>query len=383
MVTGDLLTGLVPLVTRPRTAAFSILAVMHHGTHEKQLSNLWAWMLDSEGSHNLGDEVQRIFVDEINRVGALGQPVSYGPYGVRQEQNTSEAGDGMDIADIILEDATTSIVIENYYTSDGHGHGYERYTQYGRRDGRRSIVVLLCETEVRSRLADGWENAPVLVYTRLLDRILERVADPIYQRQNPEQALFITNVHRHFTKKAILDSSKLIDFVDALCRNGEASRYGVNDQDGQAILLGDSLREAAIQRYGESRELLTKVKQRLRDFCAGTLIASLNESIGEPRFGGVKANWQGQWQYDVSLMPPEGGWRVSIAFGPTAAAQVDANSGRLRGLDLVPDFARLLVYTNDNQGLFSEVRVEEVLVGLSMDDTRLRDEVLQLVRLSG
>ena len=379
MVT-DLLNGLLPLISKPQSDVFSILEVMHHGTHEKQLSNLWAWLLNSEGSHNLGDAVQRIFIDGINRVGTLAQPVPYGPYGVRQEQNTSPSGEGMDIADIILEDADTSLVIENYYTSDGHGHGYDTYAKYGRRDGRRSVVVLLCETEVRSRLAHGWENAPVLVYTRLLDQIAAHVSEPSYQRENPEQSLFITNVHRHFTKQAILDSNELIDFVDALCRSGGAGRYGVNDQDGQAILLGDSLREAAIQRYGESRELLAKVKQRLRDFCAGTLIASLNESVGAARFGGVKSNWQGQWRYDVSLMPPEGDWLVSIAFGPTAAVQVEGMAGRLHSLGLEPDYTRLLVYTNDNRGFFSTVRLAEVLAGLSADDTRLRDEVLEVLR---
>lgn len=375
----NLLTGLVPMVSRSKTSAFSILEVMHHGTHEKQLSNIWAWMLNSEGSHKLGDGVQRVFIDEINRVGSFEQPVPYGPYGVRQEQNTSESGESRDIADIILEDSTTSIVIENYYTSDGHGHDYKKYEKYGSRDDRNSIVVLLCETEVRSRLTDEWENAPVLVYTKLLDRILELVTDPQYQRQNPEQALFITNVHRHFTKKAIMDSAELIDFVGVLCRNGEEGRYGTNNQNRQAILFGDSLREAAIQRYTESRDLLAKVKQNLGDFCKGTLISSLNDSIGESLFGGVKRDWQGKWQYDVSLKPTEGEWLVSIAFGPTAAELVREQSGRLHHLDLKQDFTKLLVYTQDNRALISEVSVADVLAGLSVDDVRLRNEVLQLI----
>jgi|GEM_PF-740478 len=374
-----LLLDLVPMVSKSKTASFSILEVIHHGTHEKQLSNLWAWMLDSEGNHKLGDGVQRIFIDEINRVGSLDQPVAYGPYGVRQEQNTSESGESRDVSDIILEDSTTSIVIENYYTSDGHGHDHKKYEKYGTREGRNGIVVLLCETEVRSRLTGGWENASVLVYTRLLDRILELVTDPQYQRQNPEQALFITNVHRHFTKKAIMDSAELIDFVNVLCQSGEEGRYGTNNQDRQAILFGDSLREAAIQRYTESRDLLAKVKRNLGDFCKGTLISSLNESIGESLFGGAKRDWQGKWQYDVSLKPAEGEWLVSIAFGPTAAELVREPSGRLHHLNLKQDFTKLLVYTRDNKALISEVSVADVLEGLSEADVRLRDEVLQLI----
>lgn len=382
MTADALLPWVIPVISHRPDKPFSILSVMHHGTHEKQLSNLWAWLLDVNGSHRLGDLVQRIFIDEVNRVGDLEDPVPYGPYGVRQEQNTSEAGESMDIADIVLEDGDTAIVIENYYTSDGHGHGYARYKAFGERDNRRSVVVLLCETEVRSRLTNGWENAPVVVYTRLLDHLLPNVIATDYATSNPEQAHFITNVQRHYTKKARVDHSKLIDLVDALCRSGEAERYGFKDQDRQAILLGDSLRESAIQQYTESREMLAKAKQRLRDFCLGTLIPSVNDSLGVQRFEGVQSNWQGRWLYDVSLLAPDDGWLVSIALGPTFAAQLEEAHGgvQVSNLNASPDFTKLLVHTRDKRGLMSDVGIAEVLSGLPSNDRRLHDEVLQLLQ---
>jgi hypothetical protein len=40
---------------------------MHHGTHEKQISNVFRWLLETEGNHHLGDTFLRIFIDEVNR----------------------------------------------------------------------------------------------------------------------------------------------------------------------------------------------------------------------------------------------------------------------------------------------------------------------------
>ncbi len=121
----QLVTSLVPILADRSEAEFNVFDVMHHGTHEKQLSNVFAWLLDTDGSHKLGDAFQRIFIDEANR--GLGRDllISKGEYSVRQEVNTSESGVGMDIADLVLKDDETTIVVENYYTSDGHGHSDE------------------------------------------------------------------------------------------------------------------------------------------------------------------------------------------------------------------------------------------------------------------
>jgi hypothetical protein len=60
------------------------------------------------------------------------------------------------------------IVVENYFTSDGHGHNYDGYLGLSQRDGRRGAVVLLCADEDSPLQAAGQENASVVTYGRLL-----------------------------------------------------------------------------------------------------------------------------------------------------------------------------------------------------------------------
>ena len=54
ILTTYLSTRLVPILCAAPKVGFNIFDVLHHGTHEKQLSNLFAWMLDARGSHSLG-----------------------------------------------------------------------------------------------------------------------------------------------------------------------------------------------------------------------------------------------------------------------------------------------------------------------------------------
>ena len=125
-------------------ARFNVFDVMHHGTHEKQISNVFGWLLDTEGTHHLGDTFLRIFIEEVNR-GLVGrEPFAAAAYLVLQEVNTSDAGDAEDIADLVLKNDDAVIVVENYFTSDGHGHSYDGYLRFSQRDGRRGAVVLLC-----------------------------------------------------------------------------------------------------------------------------------------------------------------------------------------------------------------------------------------------
>ncbi len=58
--------GLVPSLSRSLAAQFNVFRVMRHGTHEKQFSNVFAWLLDADGTHELGDRVQRIFLELVN-----------------------------------------------------------------------------------------------------------------------------------------------------------------------------------------------------------------------------------------------------------------------------------------------------------------------------
>lgn len=62
----DLVTELLPVLSRSFGAPFNVFDVMHHGTHEKQLSNVFGWLLDTHGTHHLEDAFLRIFVDEVN-----------------------------------------------------------------------------------------------------------------------------------------------------------------------------------------------------------------------------------------------------------------------------------------------------------------------------
>src|SRR5699024_2311345 len=73
------------------------------GTHEKQLSNVFAWLLTADATHELGDAVQRAFLSRVN----AGLPVDahLPPAGYRVVQEVDTRGDeevadeaGMDIA---------------------------------------------------------------------------------------------------------------------------------------------------------------------------------------------------------------------------------------------------------------------------------------------
>lgn len=120
---------------------------MHHGTHEKQLSNVFGWLLDTQASHGLGNAFLRIFIEEVNRGLVVGEALPIVDSLVLQEVNTAGADEPVqDIADLVLINDQAVIVVENYFTSDGHGHSYDRYLQYGqRRSNRGSGVVLLCQ----------------------------------------------------------------------------------------------------------------------------------------------------------------------------------------------------------------------------------------------
>lgn len=46
--------ALIPSLSRSLEEQFSIFRVMRHGTHEKQISNVFAWLLRPDASHKLG-----------------------------------------------------------------------------------------------------------------------------------------------------------------------------------------------------------------------------------------------------------------------------------------------------------------------------------------
>ena len=68
-----------------------------------------------------------------------------------------------------------------------------------------------------------------------------------------------------------MNDEDLVDFIDALCKTGEARHFGTQKNEDAAINFGDHLREEAVRRFGECRELLRRIKRKLRDYGEGTL----------------------------------------------------------------------------------------------------------------
>lgn len=380
------------LTNRPQRR-FNVFDVMHHGTHEKQLSNVFAWLLKADGTHGLGSAFQRIFVEEVNlRLGEKGrEPIPDQAFGVRQETNTAPVGEPADIADIVLDGDDTTIVIENYGAPDGHEHSYQGYLAYGASQTENSVVLLLCESDLGGNLVNGWENAPVVPYAALLDRVNEHIQQlPKYRSEYVEQYYFIENMHRHFTNRTALtmDREGLMQFVDALCRGGEAERFGQKHQDAVARQLADQLREEAIQRYSEGRELLGMAKTILRDYCDATLSPRVNESLGRNVLGKAIVPWSGINAWAVSIAPhpdfadkAEGTYVAHLVLGPSAWHAV--TKGRWQGTAIQHDFTRVMLLDDRTAGqvVSSGVSIVKVIEGLDAEDTRrLHDEMVSLLQ---
>ena len=100
-----LVTALVPLLSRSLSERFDVFRVMHHGTHEKQISNVFAWLLRIGGTHGFRDAFQRIFVEQVNR--ALPEESQLPTTGYRVDQEVDTSGHdalGKDIADVVRDD---------------------------------------------------------------------------------------------------------------------------------------------------------------------------------------------------------------------------------------------------------------------------------------
>jgi len=391
----QLVTRLLPPLTQSADEKFDVFAVMRHGTYEKQLSNIFAWLLDAEGSHRLGDGFQRIFIEEVSRDLHGADAITCDTLSVRQEVDISAMGDGTDIADILLEDHETTLVIENYYTSSGHGHSYDDYLNFGARGGKCSVVVMLCENENRNALTNCWQNASLVTYGVLLERLKQLVAtDDEYQQKYPEQCYFYEHMHRRFVKGRRVNDENLVDFLDAMCQTGEAERFRGNKQEDAAIHFGDHLREEAVRQYGESLELLTKkLKRRLRDYCAGTLRTQVNDVLGADVIGdNYYMDYGSIWKWTVGLYradDPQNQF-LQLKFGPSAWYANEHRDGDFSGEKwekTVPpseaDYTRLfLTWRHDRSIRQSTVSLLEILDGLAPDDVRLRDELVDLIGAS-
>lgn len=380
---GDLVTQLLPVLLTPRERPeFNVFDVMHHGTHEKQLSNVFAWLLDPSGSHRLGDVAQRIFIDEVNRALGSAPPVPYGPYSIRQEVNTSSAGTSMDIADLVLESDDTVLVVENYYVADGHGHSFQGYRDFGAKNGKRSEVVMLCTTRGSADLTDGWLAAAVVTYPTMLRSLAASPAlSGEYATEHPQQRAFLQQMEDHFVKELRVNDDQLLAFVEAVCNTGEAARYGATQRDQAAISFADALRAEALERFGESVGLLRRLRSSLFNFASEHLKDQVNEALGEAALGSVFKNYRGNYEWTVAFYradDPEQ-WLAQMKFGPSAWF---ANASDPFWTSKVPaaeaDYTRLFL-THGRTIRQSNVTLAEVLRGLPGDDLRLRDELMALI----
>lgn len=392
-MSNDLIVRLLPVLGRSLETGFNVFDVMHHGSHEKQLSNVFRWIFEIGETHNFEALGQQLFVELINdesvKLGRGSELLPSGPYTVRQEVNTAEWGDAGDIADIVLESAAAVIVVENYGTSDGHGHGYERYLKFGQREGKLCVVVLLCGEADSSLQVDGWEQAPVVTYERLLDRLVDKLGHELgYAESNADQFAFISQMHRRFASgKVRMSDKEVLDFVVEMCATGEAKRYQEKDRDIATERFASDLAQQARERFGEGRELLRRVKERLRSYGTAVLIQQLNGTLGEGFVKKSSSAYQGIYEWTFNLEKGETGDSfgdpgLQIKFGPSAWFANEQDSFWKKKVDpQAADYSRLFITSSSNFEIRqSSVSIAEVLEGLPSGDTRLHDEMIALLQ---
>lgn len=383
----DLVTQLLPVLGRSLNLGFNVFDVMHHGSHEKQISNVFGWLLDVGGTHNLGDQFLRSFVEEVNRKLPAQEAFPCKGYTVRQEVNTASSLNEADIADIVLEGQGGRLVVENYFTSDGHGHSYEGYLNYSRRDGQTGAVILLCREEDRSRLSQGWEKAHVLTYSTLIDRLYEIVdAHERYQLENPDAHSFIQQMHRKFVReRGLVEDRDVLKFVTTMCDTGESQRFGRARQTEVAEKFASEVAAQARQRFVEGRDLLQRIKATLRSFGAGPLSAQLNATLGSERVQRVSATYAGIYQWTINFditgfAENVNAPSIQLKFGPSA--QYANDNDPMWDTVVKPsiaDYSYIFVTRAGLEIRQSTVTLQEVLGGLNPDDPRLHDEVIQLL----
>ena len=377
-------TRLVPSLSKSLAEQFNVFRVMHHGTHEKQLSNVFAWLLRPEATHGLGPLFQKIFIEQL----ALDRPeldaLPTCGYKVTQEVDTSgHAEHGRDVADIVLTQAGTTILIENFESSDGHGHSFERYRSHGASEGHESVVVLLCARREPHRQTGGWEEAAVVTYSALLESLKAQVdQNATWRRTHDHQHSFINQLVEHFVEGAgPVTIEDQIAFIRTMCDTGESARYGHRPQEVAAQEFANLLAQHAKRQFDEGRATLLRIKRTLKAYAAGPLSEQLRLSLPDGHDVSVQARFVGQWEWCVTLRRTEAAPTIYLEFGPTAVVE----NGRTPEPIAHPDFSKVFVSRQaiDHDGidrLFqTDVGLDEVLAGFENNDTRLRDAVLALV----
>jgi hypothetical protein len=385
----DVISALLPSLPRTLSGEFNVFDVMRHGSHEKQLSNVFAWLLDVEGTHGLGGAFQSIFLARVNS--QLGEPerLGRGPYTVRQERNTALPDETADIADIVLATPQEALVVENYVTSDGHGHDYEGYLAYGLRLAPRAVVVLLCRDHDPRLQSGGWQAAPVVTYEALIEELYARVSrDMAYRESHAHAFSFIEQMHTRFgRRRATVDDRDVLDFVTAMCESGEARRYREQSLEAAATRFSGDLAEEALAKFTTSRQLLQSLKNQLKAYAAQVIAPQLNATKGDDFVRGVGATYQGiyQWtiNFDIADADNElGEAKLQIKFGPSAWFAVEEDPHwTVRSLEGPPDYSHLfLTRAATGEIRQSSVSLREALEGLPADDRRIHDDFVAMLQ---
>jgi len=383
-----LVTALVPTLSRSLAEQFNVFRVMHHGTHEKQLSNVFAWLLNAQGTHHLGDAPQRIFLELVNAALPADPRLPTTGYDVAQEVVTpGSEGEPVpelaDIADIVLSSPEAAIVVENFGTSDGHGHDFRRYLALGTANDRSAAVVLLCQRHEPHLQRDGWQRAVVITYAELLRTLRAHIAGHrAWIRQNPEQHFFIRQLFEHFVEgPAAMNTDDTLAFLTAMCETGESARYGQRPRDRVAEDFADLMAAQARRQFEDSLALLAATKKALRGHANATLVGQVNAQIPAGPIEKVVTRFVGQWEWCVELQRSDDHPTVFFEFGPTAVAEQERVPRRLEA----PDYSQVFVSLQGPSGegisrlAHTGVGLTEVLDGLQATDLRLRDAVLGIV----
>ena len=381
-------TALLPSLSRSLAEQFNVFRVMHHGTHEKQLSNVFAWLFTIDATHELGDAVQRIFLDLVNQ--SLPHPAARLPvtgYRVTQEVDTRSeaeiAGEvGMDIADILLTRNDAAVIVENYEISDGHGHGFERYREHAASAGGASAVVLLCQRRELALQQDGWEDAVVVTYAEILERLQRHVSgDPRWARQHPDQYFFIQQMVQHFVEgPAAVNLEDQIDFIKGMCDAGESARYSYSPHNDAALEFASIVAAHAHRQFEDGRRTLAQVKAALGRFASSTLMTQLAQGTDDMALESVGKSSRGLWAWGISLHRPAPHTTLHLVFRPTAAHVMT----QLSETERKPDYSKVFVtlpapdVRSAEHIIETDVGLNEVLNGLPGDDVRLRDAALML-----
>lgn len=380
-----LVTALVPSLSKSLAEQFNVFRVMHHGTHEKQISNVFAWLLDEDGTHELGDAFQKIFAARVNLSLAEGEHLPLNGYRILQEVDT--AGDDasrQDIADIVMTRADANIVVENYGTSDGHQHSYDGYLAHGATVGRSSVVVLLCIRHEPERQTDGWEQATVLTYAELLIELQAHgLREKQWKKKHPQQNFFINELIEHFVEgPKTLSSDERIAFIKTMCETGESVRYGYRPQDTAANEFAELLAQHARQQFEDGRKTLATVKRELRRYAEHYVKGQVNSTSQKELIHSVEARFVGKWEWEVNLRTDDPQRIIGFLFGPTAAMYNELLDRPIAD----PDFSKLFIVVADcEEGLNrrlsqTDVGLGEVLAGLSSEDDRLAEGVLTMLQ---